>query len=526
MPEGYFVVLFFLFAGWFNSQEPACAGRLCGGAVNLEALVLDVVIIGCGIVGAAAAYELSKYRLSIAVLDKENDVAAGVTKANSAIIHAGYDPEPGTLMARSNVEGRRLAAELCKKLDVPHRQCGSLVLAFSDEDQRHLRQLYDRGIRNGVPAMELLTGPQVRTLEPNLSGKVCGALLAPEAMIVSPWEYALALIETALRNGVELYLNNEVKTISPAGPHWRITTDQGVFETRFIINAAGVHSDRIHNMAAPPAFTILPKRGEYYILDKSEGDQVNHIIFQCPSVTGKGILVAPTVHGNLLVGPNSEDPQDKEDTATTAKGLAEVAAAARRSLPGLKLQAGIRNFSGIRAVADEKDFIVREAQGAPGFFDLAGIKSPGLSAAPAIALLALELLRGRGLGGEPKETFIDTRRRVRFAELSPGEKAALIKSNPAYGQVLCRCETVTEGEVLDALGAPIPPRTLDAVKRRCNPGMGRCQGGFCGPRIMELLADHFNVDPAEITQDTRGTFILTGKTGSPGRVKEEVSYAV
>jgi glycerol-3-phosphate dehydrogenase len=488
--------------------------------------VLDVVVIGCGIVGAAAAYELSKYRLSTAVLDKENDVADGVTKANSAIIHAGYDPEPGTLMASLNVAGHRLAGELCKKLDVPHRQCGSLVLAFSEEDRRLLSHLYDQGIRNGVTAMELLKGAQVRALEPNLSDSVCGALLAPGAMIVSPWEYALALIETALRNGVKLYLNNEVKTISPEGSHWRITTDQGVFETRFIINAAGVHSDRIHNMAAPPEFTIFPKRGEYYILDKSEGNRVNHIIFQCPTKNGKGVVVAPTVHGNLLAGPNNEIPRDNEDTATTAKGLAEVAAAARRSLPALNLQAGIRNFSGIRAATDEKDFIVREAQGAPGFFDLAGIQSPGLSAAPAIAALALELLRDRGLGGEPKEEFIDTRRRVRFAELSPKEKAALIKNNPAYGQVLCRCETVTEGEILDALRSPIPPRTLDAVKRRCNPGMGRCQGGFCGPRIMELLADHFNTDPSAILQDKRGTFILTGTTGGTGKVKEEASYAV
>jgi glycerol-3-phosphate dehydrogenase len=374
--------------------------------------------------------------------------------------------------------------------------------------------------------MELLTGAQVRAMEPNLSDQVCGALLAPGAMIVSPWEYALALIETALRNGVELYLNNEVKAISPLASHWRITTGQGIFETRFIINAAGVHSDSIHNMAAPPAFTIHPSRGEYYILDKSEGNLVNHIIFQCPTKAGKGVLVAPTVHGNLLVGPNSEIIQDGEDTATTAQGLADVAKAALRSLPALNFKAGIRNFAGVRAAADGRDFIVREAQGAPGFFDLAGIQSPGLSAAPAIAALALDLLRERGLGGEPKTDFIDTRRRIRFAELSPAEKAELIKSNPAYGQVLCRCETVTEGEVLDALAAPVPPRTLDAVKRRCNPGMGRCQGGFCGPRILELLADHFKAEPPEILQDTEGTYILTGKTGGAGGVKGKGSYAV
>jgi glycerol-3-phosphate dehydrogenase len=259
---------------------------------------------------------------------------------------------------------------------------------------------------------------------------------------------------------------------------------------------------------------IYPYRGEYYLLDKSEGKLVNHIIFQCPTPAGQGVLVAPTVHGNLIAGPNAGSCDDAEDTAVTAAGLEDVAERAKKSVPSINFRASIRNFAGLRAAADRDDFIIAEAEGAPGFFDAAGIKSPGLSAAPAIARRLLELLAARGLVLEPKKDPVDTRRRIRFADLSPKERIALVKKNPAYGRVLCRCETVTEGEILDSLAAPIPPHTLDGVKRRCNPGMGRCQGGFCGPRILELLADQYKLEPEEILQDRSGSYILTAKGSS------------
>ncbi|MDR2471513.1 MAG: NAD(P)/FAD-dependent oxidoreductase [Treponema sp.] len=491
----------------------------------------DAAIIGAGICGAAAAYELSRYKLSVVVLERENDPAMGTTRANTGIIHAGYDPPPGSLMARLNVEGAALAPELCRKLDVPSRRTGSLVLAFTAEDERRIRALYDRGQRNGAAALELLSGPQTLALERRINPAVRGALRARNALVVNPWEYALALLETALRNGVELLLSAEALSVErdpdESGGRWRIATRRGIIESRFVINAAGLQSDRVHNMAAPPAFTIKSGRGAYYLLDKSEGDTVGHIIFQCPSETGKGVTVTPTVHGNLLAGPNFESPPEREDVSTTACGLEEIARKVRLSVPDINLAASIRSFAGNRAsaagissgpagpvetggMAMIEDFIITEA--APRFFDCAGIKSPGLSSAPAIARYLVTLLEKAGLPLEakPAAAFIDSRRRLRFAELPPEERAALVRKNPAWGRVICRCETITEGEILAAFAAPIPPRTLDAVKRRCGPGMGRCQGGFCGPRVLELIARHFGAPPEEVLQDGEGSFVLSG----------------
>lgn len=478
--------------------------------------MLDVAIIGCGIAGAATAYELAGYRLNVAVLEKENDVACGATKANSAIIHAGYDPEPGTLMARLNVEGNILAKRLCEKLDIPHKLCGSLVLAFSEGEVQILERLLENGVKNGVPDIEILPREWVLELEPGLNENVAAALHAPSAMIVSPWEYALALIETAVRNSVSLHLECKVEAIAKIDGGYRIETTGGSFEARYIVNASGVHADEIHDMAAAPAFSIIPVRGEYYLLDKSEGSRVNRVIFQCPDKAGKGVLVAPTVHGNLIAGPNNEEHGNRGDVATTATGLAYVADKAKKSVPLIDFRANIRNFSGNRASSGETDFIIAEAKDAKGFIDLAGIKSPGLSAAPAIAKMAVQLLGQSGLELVIKESFIGTRKRFRFDELSPEEKAAAVAENPAYGRIVCRCETVTEGEILDALNAPVPPRSVDAVKRRCGAGMGRCQGGFCGPRILELLAKRLHTDPVNILQDRAGSYILTSETKKTG----------
>ena len=473
----------------------------------------DVVIIGCGIVGAAAAYELSRYNLAVVVLERNNDIAMGATKANSAIIHAGYDPYPGTLMAKLNVKGARLAKELFGKLDIPYRQCGSLVLAFSGEETAELTRLLQKGNANGVPGISLLSKDETLKLEPNLSEEVVAALHAPTAMITDPWEYTLALAETAVRNGVEILLEREVTGISEIQGGYRLRAAGGDIETRMVINAAGVYSDVIHNMVAEPAFTIRPAKGEYCLMDKSEGALVSNVIFQCPSESGKGVLVAPTVHGNLSVGPGSVSPEGRDDVATTAEGLEYIMNTARKSVPGINTRAVIRNFSGNRARSDRTDFIVTEAR--PGFIDLAGIKSPGLSAAPAIAKMAVELLEGSGLSLRRKEEFIDARKRIRFHSLTPDEKSSLIDSDPAYGRVVCRCETITEGEIRDALNAPIPPRSIDAVKRRCGAGMGRCQSGFCGPRVLELLARHYNCSPTEVLQDGAGTYVLVSETKTP-----------
>ncbi len=475
--------------------------------------MVDVAIIGCGVVGAAAAMQLARRQCSVLVLEAENDVAMGTTKANSAILHAGYDPEPGTLMAKLNLRGSQLAAEICEQLDVPRRQCGSMVLAFSNEEMEHLHILLERGQKNGVPGLYIASGEEVRKMEPALSGEVQGALVAPSAAIVSPWELALAMAENAVQNGAQLLLETPVTGLSQIEGGWQIDTPRGSYTARFVLNAAGVNADKIHNLAAAPTFTTCPNRGEYYLLDKSEGNTVHHVIFQCPTKAGKGVLVAPTVHGNLIVGPNAEE-LPSPSTSNTADGLAFVAAAARKSVPGLQLGASIRNFAGVRANTNRDDFVIEWA--APGLLDLGGMKSPGLTAATAVGEYALQLLDQAGLSAPAKQQIVSTRQRVRFAHLSDAEKRELVQKEPLYGRIVCRCETVTEGEIVAACHSSIPPRSIDGIKRRVGAGMGRCQGGFCGPRVMEILCRECGLSPLEVPQDQAGSYLLAAQTKQEG----------
>ena len=476
----------------------------------------DVVIIGCGVVGASAAYELARYKLRVAVLEAAADIAAGTTKANSAIIHAGYDPEPGTLMARLNVEGNRLTGEICEKLQVPFKRVGSLVVAFSPEQLPTLRTLYDRGCKNGVPGLRLLSGEEARAMEPGLSEEVCGALLAPSAGIIDPWGFAIAMAETAVRGGVEVRRDCPVTGIEDTGAGFVLHTPTGDVTARFVLNAAGVDADRVHEMLEPNDWETLPSRGEYYLLDKSEHDRVSRVIFQCPGPEGKGVLVAPTIHGNLICGPNAQGVEDRLDLGNTAAGMAEVRTKAARSVPGVEWRQNIRNFAGLRANTTRSDFIIEESKAHPGFIDLAGIKSPGLSSAPAIAKLAAEMLAADGLALEPDPDFVDKREHIVFKNLSAEEKNELIRKDPRYGRVVCRCETITEGEIVAALHSPIPPRSINGVKRRCNAGMGRCQGGFCGPRVQEIIARELGIDQAEVLLEQAGSTILTGRTKTGG----------
>ena len=476
----------------------------------------DVVIIGCGVVGASAAYELARYKLRVAVLEAAADIAAGTTKANSAIIHAGYDPEPGTLMARLNVEGNRLTGEICEKLQVPFKRVGSLVVAFTPEQLPTLQALYGRGCKNGVPGLRLLSGEEARAMEPGLSEEVCGALFAPSAGIIDPWGFAIAMAETAVRGGVELRRDCPVTGIEDTGAGFVLHTPAGDVAARFVLNAAGVDADRVHEMLEPNDWETLPSRGEYYLLDKSEHDRVSRVIFQCPGPEGKGVLVAPTIHGNLICGPNAEAVEDRLDLGNTAAGMAEVRAKASRSVPGIQWRQNIRNFAGLRANTTRSDFIIEESGAHPGFIDLAGIKSPGLSSAPAIAKMAARMLAAGGLALEPDPDFVDRREHIVFKELSAVEKNELIRKDPRYGRVVCRCETITEGEIVAALHSPIPPRSINGVKRRCNAGMGRCQGGFCGPRVQEIIARELGLDQAEVLLEQAGSTILTGRTKTGG----------
>lgn len=473
----------------------------------------DVAIIGSGITGSACAYFLSKYRLKIAVIEKNNDVCCGTTKANSAIIHAGYDPHPETLMAKLNVRGSAMAKDICARLDVPYEQIGSLVVAFSEEEAKTVEKLFERGNANGVPDLKILNKEELKEAEPMISDEALCALYAPSAAIVNPWEYGLAMAETAVRNGAEILLESEVTSIKKENGVFKITAGEKEIEAKYVINAAGVNCDDVHNMIAPPKFKVIPSAGEYYLLDKSEGKRARHVIFQCPNKDGKGVLVSPTVHGNLIVGPNA-DARDKDDTSTKTRCLDFVREKAVKSVPSINFRENIRNFTGVRAATDIDDFIIEFA--CEGFLDLAGIKSPGLSAAPAIAELAVKMLGESGLALEEKESFTDERTHLRFKHLSDEEKNNAVKKNSAYGRVICRCETITEGEIIDALNSPIPPVSLDGIKRRAGTGMGRCQGGFCGPKVLEIMAKYKNEPFEAVLQDNTGSVILTGKTKSEG----------
>ncbi|MGN0634619.1 MAG: NAD(P)/FAD-dependent oxidoreductase [Acutalibacteraceae bacterium] len=466
--------------------------------------MFDVAIIGCGVAGSSIAYRLSKFDLRTVVLEKENDVAMGATRANSAIIHAGYDPEEGTLMAKLNVRSVELTKELCEKLSVPFAQIGSLVLAFSEEESAHVQKLYERGVKNGVPGLQVLSYEEVKAMEPNVADTVTCALYAPSAGVINPWEYALALSETAVRNGVEIRLESEVTAIAKTENGYALSVGADTIEAKYVINAAGVEAGMIHDMVLPHTFEITPNKGEYFLLDKSEGTRAKHVVFQCPSKVGKGVLVSPTVHGNLIVGPNAV-PCEAGDTSTTSDDLAFVRTMAVKSIPSVDFRQNIRNFAGVRPNSSSDDFIIEAHD---GFFDVAGIKSPGLASAAAIAEYVENLMRENGVVLTEKAEYTDTRTQVRFKEMSHKERAALVKENPLYGRVICRCETITEGEIVDAIHRPIPVKTVDGIKRRCGAGLGRCQGGFCGPRVVEILARELSCSRADIDKDKTGSYIV------------------
>ena len=478
----------------------------------------DIIIIGAGVVGTSIAYNLIPYDVSVLLLDKNNDVAMGSTRANSAIVHAGFDPKPGTLMAKLNVEGCALYEDLCKDLSVPYKRCGSVVLAFSEEEKALLSELLDRGNKNGVPDLRILDQKEIRELEPCVSDEAIAALYAPSAGIVSPWELCLAQAEVFVRNGGTFIGESEVTGISKnedSDGRFTVKTNNGAFEADTVILACGLRSDKVHEFVAEADFKIIPTRGEYYLLDKCEASKANTVIFQCPNKDGKGILVAPTVHGNLICGPTSEVlTGDPEDTATTAGMLAVVKEKATKSVKNISWRDNIRNFSGVRANTDTDDFIIREIPDNKGIFEAAGIKSPGLASSPAIGRYMIGLLKENGVALPEKSGQYDmTRKTVHFRYMSNEERAELVAKDPAYGRIVCRCEGVTEGEIRDAIKSPIPPKSLDAIKRRAGTGMGRCQGGFCGPRIVQMLLARQGeaVSPLSILQDGTGSNLFTSR---------------
>lgn len=473
----------------------------------------DVAIIGAGVIGASVFRELSKYNIKTILIEKENDVSMGTSKANSAIVHAGYDPKIGTLMAKYNVKGNEMFEDLCNELSVPFKRNGSLVLAFNDEDLETINNLYINGNKIGVKGLKVLSKEEVLEIEPNLSHDIKGALIAPTGGIVGPFEYTIALVENGIQNGGEITLDAEVDKINKKDETFIIETKNGKkIEARYVINAAGIYADKIHNMICKESFKITPRKGEYYVMDKSQGNLVSHTVFPCPSKLGKGILVTPTIHGNLLVGPNAVDGDDKESLNTTGDGLANIKKAAMHTTEKINFRDCIRTFAGLRAVPDTGDFIVGEDKEIKGFIDVAGIKSPGLSSAPAIAEDVVNILKDAGLPLDRNLNFNGKREQVYFMELSKEEKAELIKKDSRYGRIICRCESITEGEIIDAINRSFGKVSIDGVKRRCRPGMGRCQGGFCGPRVQEIISRELNINMEEIVQEKSDSVILYGKT--------------
>lgn len=468
----------------------------------------DIVIIGAGVSGCAIARELSRKQADIVVLEREEDVCCGTSKANSAVIHAGFDAPHGSLMAKLNVEGSRMMPQLARDLDIHYVNNGSLVVLMDEDDRPALHRLYQNGIANGVEGLRIVEREELRAMEPNISDNAVAALYAPTGAIICPFGLTYALAENAAANGVRFQFDSEVTAVEPISGGWRVHTTKGALETRVVVNAAGLYADTIHNMVSQDSMTILPRRGDYLLLDRSTAGFVKHTVFQLPGKLGKGVLVTPTVHGNTLVGPTALDVQDKEATATTQAGLDIIREKSAICMKNLPLKQTITSFAGLRAHEPRHDFFIGEVK--PGFVDCAAIESPGLSSAPAIGVMVADIVSGI-LGLQNNPNFRPTRKGILDPKtLSREARAQLIQENPAYGSVVCRCETVTEGEILDAIHRTPGARSLDGVKRRVRAGMGRCQGGFCSPRVLEILARELGVPQREITKSGGASKLIVG----------------
>ncbi len=482
----------------------------------------DVVIIGAGVCGCSIAMQLSKQDISVTVIDRNSDIGEGTSKANSGIVHAGYDAKPGTLKAKLNVEGSRMMPDLARQLDIPFMQNGSMVVALSDEDIPHLHELFERGQKNGVEGLRIMSGAEARKMEPNLSDDAKGVLFAPTGGIICPFRLTSAMAESAYVNGVLFDLNTNVDVITKEGNDYVISAvrydefdpskDTKVsYRARVIINAAGVYADRFHNMMTDDTLTITPRKGEYCLLDVTAGRHVGRTIFRMPSSLGKGILVTPTIHGNLLVGPTATDLDDKEGVFTTREGLAAVNAPGASAVKDIPMNEVITSFAGLRPHGDRGDFVIGELFDSPGFIDVAAIESPGLSASPAIGVMVADIVRDI-LSCREKANWTGEIPPLNHMKLmTMQEQAALIEQDSSYGNIICRCSTVSEGEILETIRRPLGARTLDAVKRRTGANMGRCQGGFCYPKVMEILSRELGIPMEKITKKGRGSEILTGR---------------
>lgn len=460
----------------------------------------DVIIIGAGVTGCAIARYLTRYDVSVMVLERNEDVCTGTSKANSGICHAGFDAKEGSLKAKLNVAGNKMMEALSRELDFPFIRNGSLVLCEKEEDMPRLQELLERGKKNGVENLEIIDRSTLEKLEPNITRYAVGALYAKDGGIVDPFMLTIALGENAADNGTKFIFNSEVTDIEKSSGGYIVKTTEGNYEAKIVINAAGVYADKIHNMVSEDKMHIVERRGEYFLLDKSAGSYVKSTIFALPTALGKGILVSPTTHGNLIVGPTANDIEDKDDTATTAAGLQEIRDMVDKRVVNCPLNQVITSFSGLRAHGDRGDFIIEEVKDAPHFIDVAGIESPGLTSAPAIGVMVSDMVRDM-LSLKENAKFDPKRNGILHPfTMSDEERDKLIKEKPSYSSIVCRCEMITEGEIIDALTRTLPAKSLDGVKRRVRAGMGRCQAGFCSPRVMELICKYTGCSMEEVTK--------------------------
>ncbi len=470
----------------------------------------DIAIIGAGVVGGLVARTLAKYDLKICILEKESDVAMGATRANSAIVHAGFDAAEGSLKAKFNVRGSRLMPEVAAQLGVKYKNNQALVVGFEHE-RDEVMAIYERGLKNGVEGLEIVEGEALHALEPNLNPDLKIALLAKTSAIVCPYELCIAAVGNAMDNGAELLLDCRVSAIDRVQDGYKISAEDGreIF-ARYIINSAGLYSDEVAALTGDADFTVTPRRGEYMLLDKECGHFTERTIFHTPTKMGKGILVSPTVDGNLLVGPTAQNIEDKDDTSTTAEGFATLFARAGENVANLPFGKVITSFCGLRSVGSTGDFIIKEND---GVITLGGIESPGLSSAPAIAEYIEGIFNGKNVLGRVRENYIATRKPAHyFNELSVEEKNELIKKDPAYGRIVCRCEGISEGEMVEAIRTNPGARDLDGIKRRTRGGMGRCQGGFCSPTVVKLIARERGVAFEDVTKFGGNSVINYNKT--------------
>jgi glycerol-3-phosphate dehydrogenase len=476
--------------------------------------MFDLVIIGAGVIGCAIAQRMGEYSGKVLVIDKADDVSQGASKANSGIVHAGYDAKPGTEKARLNVKGARMMQALCQRLGVPYGMPGALVLGFQEDDEEALTALLQNAQLNGVEGCRLILQEEILALEPHINPEVLLSLLVPSSGLVSPYELTCALADSAGENGVEFMLDRAVTELSNREGVWQIQTENGMIESRAIVNCGGIGAAVLHNQISSRKVNIIPRRGQYYLLDHTLPLMFSHTLFQVPTKMGKGVLVSPTTHGNLLLGPTAEDILDGEDTATTAAGLLDVMNKVRLTYPEANLRDVITTFSGIRAHETEGDFIIGAVEGAmPGAFEAIGIESPGLSAAPAIGQEMGDWVAYYLKLEKNPEYVAPTPLEKPFNGMNEAERRTAYENDPDYGRIVCRCEQVTEAEVRRAIRRPVGARSLDGVKRRARPGMGRCQGGFCSTRVMQILAEELGVGLNEVTKSGRGSWVLDGGIG-------------